>query len=587
MLLCMWWFISLFSVLLEQPMISGALNYQHMQEMFLENCSTALGISERFTQNFEKTDQDTLSECPPWWYQDRGNSGTKCIPGPNLNFIGHNRATLQTVVLQCICMTEEENVLTVGACLYTCIALYGSYPLPCHTLQLNNFTCEDLYRRGRLCGECMEDYAPPVYSYNLECVHCKNYHYNWLKYLGVAFLPLTLFFLIVAIFSISFTSPHLSGVVIVYQEMASPMQLSILISLSDSGLMLINKTAVSVLTSLVGIWNLDFFRVAYTPFCLHPAMTTLHTQAMDYAIAVYPLLLIMLTYVIVTLYDRGFKPARCICRPITKLSRKWKKHWDARTSLIDVFASFIFLSTTRLFSASFILLIPSYSYSLNSTTASHVDKTYYVFNAPNVVYFSWEHLPFAITAITLVILLNLLPMMLLFVYPLKSFQKLLNKLDLNSNSLRTFVDVFQGSFKDGTNGTRDYRFFSGFLLLVKFVLCATFWVTHSSAYYPTASICILIYCVLIASCKPYKKMHNNYATIAVMVAFLCYYAAISLNIILNKTVHPALLQESPPGIDGLYGASILMIGIGVATPALYLIGRVIVLIYTRYILQLH
>lgn len=575
--MALWWLTAVLGVLLEHPMNSGALSYQHTLEIFEENCSTALGIPiERFSQSFAKTEQDTHSECPPWWYRHRGDSDGTCVPGPNLNFIGHNRATMQTLLLQCTCMTEEEGILTVGGCLYTCIALQGIFPLPCHTSKLNNFTCEDLNRKGRLCGECKEDYAPPVYSYSLKCVQCKNYRYNWIKYLCAAFLPLTLFFLIITIFSISFTSPQLSALVIVYQEMANPMQLSILVTLSDSGLMLLNKTAVNILISLAGIWNLDFFRVAYTPFCLHPSMTTLHTQAMDYAIAIYPLFLIMVTYIMVILYDRGIKFVKCISGPILKLSKKWKQRWDIRTSLIDVFASFIFLSATRLLSASFILLVPSYSYSLNSINASQVDVTHYVFNAPNVVYFSWGHLPFAITAITLLLFLNLLPMVLLFVYPLKSFQCLLNKLNLNSNSLRTFIDVFQGSFKDGTNGTRDYRFFSGFLLLIKFMFCATFWTTHKNIYYSVTSTYILVYCSLVASCKPYKKMRDNYITIAVLATFLSYNAGITFNIILDQTVHP-LLHKTYPGIDALNSIALLMIGIGVVTPILYLIGRVAVL----------
>lgn len=573
----LWWFTAVLGVLLEQPMTSGALNYQHTLEIFEENCSTALGIP--ISQSFEKTEQDTHSECPPWWYRDRGDSDGTCIPGPNLNFIGHNRATMQTFLQQCTCMTEEEEgILTAGGCLYTCIALEGIFPLPCHTSKLNNFTCEDLNRKGRLCGECKLGYAPPVYSYSLKCVQCKNYRYNWIKYLCVAFLPLTLFFLIVTIFSISFTSPQLSAVVIVYQEMASPTQLSILVTLSHNGLFLFNKIAVNILISLAGIWNLDFFRMAYTPFCLHPSMTTLHTQAMDYAIAIYPLVLIMVTYVMVTLYDRGIKLVKCIWDPILKISRKWKQRCDIRTSLIDAFASFIFLSATRLLSASFVLLVPGYSFSLNSINASQVDVTHYVFNAPSVVYFSWGHLPFAIAAIILLLFLNLLPMMLLFVYPLKRFQCLLNRLNLNSNSLRTFIDVFQGSFKDGTNGTRDYRFFSGFLLLIKFMFCATFWMTHTNVYYSVASVWILVYCSLVASCKPYKKMRDNYITIVVLATFLCYNAGITFNIILNKTVHP-LLQNTYPVIDVLFSIAILLIGIGVVTPTLYLIGRVAVLTF--------
>ena len=409
--------------LLMLSMTAMALNYQHSLQLFQENCSMVLGLPSSLSAEDQGYSRVTNSSmCPPWWHQSTSADGRNtCIHGPNLPGIEHYYPTMQTMLSGCNCMTEENGVLTVGTCLYTCNAIYDYYPLPCHISKLNSFTCEGLNRTGRLCGDCLEGYAPPVYSYDLKCVKCENYH--WLKYLTAAFLPLTLFFLIVTIFSISFTSPRVCGVVLVYQLMANPTQLRVLVSLSDSGLLLLHKNTV---TSIVAVWNLDFFRMAYKAFCLHPEMTTLHTLALDYAIAVYPLFLIVLTYVIVTLYDRGFRPVKWIADPIIMLSKKLKHHCNAKTSLIDVFASFIFLSTARLLSTSFILLVPSSSYSLN-TTSLQVTLTQYVYNAPNVKYFSKEHLPFAITAIIIVVLLNLLPMMLLFAYPFKSFQNLLKK----------------------------------------------------------------------------------------------------------------------------------------------------------------
>lgn len=474
-------------------------------------------------------------------------------------------------------MTEDSGILTVGTCIYTCNAIHGYYPLPCDISMVNNFTCEDLHRTGLLCGDCVDGYAPPVYSYDLRCVECKDYRYNWLKYLAAAFLPLTFFFFIVTVFSISFTSPRVCGVVLVYQLMANPTQLRVLVSLCDSGLLLLSKNIVNILTSIIAVWNLDFFRMAYKPFCLHPRMTTLHTLALDYAIAVYPLLLIMLTYLIVSLNDRGFRPVKWICGPILKLSKKFKRHCSLKTSLIDVFASFIFLSTARLLSASFILLVPSSSYSLNSTSL-RVSVTHYVYNAPNVKYFSQEHLPFAIF---IVLILNLLPMLLLFAYPLKSFQKLLNELNINSNKLRTFIEVFQGNIKDGTNGTNDYRFFSGFLLLLEFVLSALFCVTRSNVYYPIACVCILVYCCLLAKFQPYKRKLDNYINIIMMASFLSSYVGVTLNVIILRASHP-LLDHKYPAFDTLSNISFILIGTGIVIPSLYLLGLMALLLHTKH-----
>ena len=68
-------------------------------------------------------------------------------------------------------------------------------------------------RGGPLCSKCIQGYGLPVYSYKLECVECDDDENNWLKYLAVAYGPLALFYVLVAMFSISFTSPTIIGLV--------------------------------------------------------------------------------------------------------------------------------------------------------------------------------------------------------------------------------------------------------------------------------------------------------------------------------------------------------------------------------------
>ena len=53
-----------------------------------------------------------------------------------------------------------------------------------------------------------------------------------------------------------------------------------------------------IVTTIFSIWNLDFFRLLCKPFCLHPNLSIIQVMCLDYAIAVYPLLLIILTYML-------------------------------------------------------------------------------------------------------------------------------------------------------------------------------------------------------------------------------------------------------------------------------------------------
>ena len=317
-----------------QPLILHALDVHQLKD---HNCSAALNIPiqrRHHTMGTEAAPGES-AECPPWFHRD--SQGAGCEAGPQLGgIVWQNMETLQTYLMECNCMTQSNGTLAVGACLYACNVLTGYFPLSCDVTDLNNFTCAGLNREGQLCGQCIEDHAPPVYSYDLRCVECKDYQYNWLKYLAVAFLPLTVFFCVVTVFSISFTSPLLSGVVLMYQILAPSVQMSIFILLVESGYFIVGKHPLVFLASVAGVWNLDFFRLAYDPFCLHPNMTTLQVLALDYVIVLYPLLLIVLTYVMVNLHDRHFKPVVWVWKPFRWLLKRFKQQWNVRTSLIDV-----------------------------------------------------------------------------------------------------------------------------------------------------------------------------------------------------------------------------------------------------------
>ena len=60
-----------------------------------------------------------------------------------------------------------------------------------------------------------------------------------------------------------------------------------------------------------------------------------------------------------------------------------------------------------------------------------------------------------------------------YLYPMRSFQRCLGYCTrIRWQFLHTFADAFQGCYKNGTNGTRDYRYFAGLYLLFRIVLLA-------------------------------------------------------------------------------------------------------------------
>ena len=79
------------------------------------------------------------------------------------------------------------------------------------------------------------------------------------------------------------------------------------------------------------------------------------------------------------------------------------------------------------------------------------------------------------------------------------------------------MDTFQGHYKNGTNATRDLRFFSGLYLLLRVVVYASTVVTYQIASYAYTTVIIAMLAVSVALARPYKTHIYN-----IVDAFLLY-----------------------------------------------------------------
>ena len=225
-----------------------------------------------------------------------------------------------------------------------------------------------------MCSGCVDGYASPVYSYSFDCVECKDYKYNWLKYIAVAFLPLTVFYIIVILFRISAASGALNGYVLMCQLVTTPVYVR-LFSRFGSTLEL------GLYITWLGVWNLDFFRRIYPPFCLHPKLSMLQILMLDYVIAVYPLILVIavyplilviavyplilviITYICVKLHNR-YSLVVQLWSPFYKCFALIRNEWDITRSLVGAFATFILLSYVKILNVSFQILTPNTLYDI-------------------------------------------------------------------------------------------------------------------------------------------------------------------------------------------------------------------------------
>lgn len=134
---------------------------------------------------------------------------------------------------------------------------------------------------------------------------------------------------------------------------------------------------------------------------------------------------------------------------------------------------------------------------------------------PTVTLFSHTHLLLVFLAAFILIFILLPPILLLLVFPTTCFRKVSTCLKPRwVLTLKIFTDTFHGSYKDGTNGTRDYRPISGiiflFWILLPVVNAIVMFTTNTSfswlvSFSPLA-IALSIACVVF---EPYKHRAAN------------------------------------------------------------------------------
>ena len=139
--------------------------------------------------------------------------------------------------------------------------------------------------------------------------------------------------------------------------------------------------------------------------------------------------------------------------------------------------------------------------------------------SPNMKLFDQEHFLYGILAVIVITVFVFLPLLLLVLYPFKFFHRLLNWCGYRSQALHVFMDSFQGSFRNGTDGTTDCRWFASSYLLILRVICMTLAAVFKSAYFfPFASVLLIAVAIGVYTLRPYKKsIHNSFESILILV----------------------------------------------------------------------
>ena len=129
--------------------------------------------------------------------------------------------------------------------------------------------------------------------------------------------------------------------------------------------------------------------------------------------------------------------------------------------MVRVFAIFILMAITLVTYEAHDLVLSLDIYKVNGEVARTV-----VHADPNVERFSTTHYPYFFTALFLMLLLVVCPAIILTLYPTPLYAHLVHFISPRKQiAIKIFAETFQASFKDGLNGTRDYRMLPGLAIL--------------------------------------------------------------------------------------------------------------------------
>ena len=204
--------------------------------------------------------------------------------------------------------------------------------------------------------------------------------------------------------------------------------------------------------------------------------------------------------------------------PLRKCFKIFHTTWDPKRTILNTFATFFLLSYSKLLFVSVSLLLAVQSYDREGT----MNSTILVFDH-SISFFSLKHIPYAIFAISVIFVFVLLPPLLLLLYPTRLFRKCLKLLGFRRwLLLHHTMDIFQGWYKDGTEGTRDYRSLSSLYMLLRIgsgcVIIAmitpeNYFIYHDGMLWELAAggIFHVLLGTLFLIIKPYRKMWMSHA----------------------------------------------------------------------------
>lgn len=467
------------------------------------NESATIVISSQHIYRSIQYEMDiTLLSCPPGYYHDISKLSCECSYRNESKFyIGIKKCNDKnfTAVIQkgywAGYHNKSDELFTAPCPFQFCILntrLESQHSLPNSRQALNSFMCGST-RRGVLCGKCEDGFSTFYHSRTFSCGSSKLCSYGIILFIVSEIFPVLVFFTIVIIFDVSFSSGARNGFIFFSQ----------MVTILPSEFITINnghfhEYLTVGYTRIYGIFNIDFFSIESLSFCLFSDAKVMDALAFKYITSVFALVLVLLLTI-------GINYCNCCDRLCVAL----KKKVTTKKSVLNGLSAFLVISYAECVRVSFFILRRNVLKGEGGAFGPYV--AFY----GGINYFEGRHLLYAIPAILTLGTIGFLPPMLLLVYPstlkvlrlckLSEHRLVLSTLRVTRiNSLMPMFDVFQGCFKD------HFRFFAGLYFFYRAALLVPY--SFSQNLFECAVFTELVLALILgihSTVHPYKENKYN------------------------------------------------------------------------------
>ena len=388
-----------------------------------------------------------------------------------------------------------------------------TFPIARKYDELDANQCGHLNRKGPLCGECIEGYSTAVNSFNYECVHITNLSLNIVAYVGLTYIPYLFVFIVIICFDVRLMSGPLVGFILYAQLIGSGVVDLPINSLPSSKCD--KDIPYKVFRIVYGVFNLNSLSEVMDPFCVHENFSALDVICLDYAAAVFPLLLILLSYVLIKV--RGSIKLRCRRKGITNATAARavaNANKSPGKSLVNVFASFMYLSYTKFTLASIKTLSTTEIFREDGSVVHNVSLIYY---AGKYYFGQPEYMPYGFIAITVfTVVAVVLPILLLG--PFDFMNWLMDKPKFQTLNkywptlkINTFLDAFRGCYRPKC------WYMSGIYFLFRLIMFIIYtFATNEVTTRVWQLVFLFLLTILVAASQPYRVKALNYLDVAIL-----------------------------------------------------------------------